>query len=65
MDSFDVAEICEIAGLYSVKPKNILPRTNFGFYRNGLILLGNLNDRQMEKKRKTIIKTLKDFHNMV
>ena len=63
MDSFDSAEICELEGLYiQSNLENILSKTNFGLYRNnGLILLRNLNDQQIDKKRKTIIKMFKDI----
>ena len=52
MDSFDGAGLCELAGLYiQSKLENILPKTQFGLYRNdGLILLTNLNDQQMDEK---------------
>ena len=60
MESFDGAEKCELVGLY-IQPnlENILPKTNFGLQDDGLILLRNLNDQQMDKKRKTI-KIFKD-----
>ena len=63
MDSFDSAEICELEGLYiQSNLENILSKTNFGLYRNnGLILLRNLSDQQIDKKRKTIIKMFKDI----
>ena len=63
MDSFDDAEICELVGLYvQSKLENILPKTNCRLYRHdGLILLRNLNDQQMDKKRKSIIKIFKDI----
>ena len=42
--------------------ENILPKTNFGLYRDdGLILLRNLNGQQMDKKRKAVIKIFKDI----
>ena len=42
--------------------ENILPKTNFGLYRdNGLILLRNLNGQQMDKKGKAVIKIFKDI----
>ena len=58
MGSFDGAEICELVGLYiQSNLENILPKTNFGFYRNdGLIVLRNLNGQQMDKIRKDIKK---------
>ena len=61
MGSFDGAEICELVGLYiQSNLENILPKTNFGLYRDHeLILLRNLNGQQMDKKRKTIIKIFK------
>ena len=45
MGSFDGAEICELVGLYiQSNLENILPKSNFGLYRDdGLILLRNLN----------------------
>ena len=62
MGSFDGAEICEIVGLYiKSNIENILPKTNFGLYHDdGLILLKKLNSQQMDKKRKTTIRILKD-----
>ena len=63
MGSFDGAEICELVGLYiQSNLENIIPKTNFGLYRDdGLILLRNLNGQQMDKRRKTIIKIFKDI----
>ena len=63
MGSFDGDEICELAGLYiQSNLENILPKTDFGLYRNdGSILLRNLNVQQMDKKEKTIIKIFKDI----
>ena len=56
--SFDSAEICELVGLYiQSNLENILPKTNFGLYRDdGLILLKDLNGQQIDKKRKTRLK---------
>ena len=45
MCSFDGVEVCELVGLH-IQPnlENILPKTNFGLYRDdGSILLRNLN----------------------
>ena len=63
MGSFDGAEICEVVALYiQSNLENILPKTNFGLYRDdGLIFLRNLNSQQMNKKRKAIIKIFKDI----
>ena len=62
MGCFDGAEICELVGLYiQSNLENILPKNNFGLYRDdGLILLRNHNGQQMDK-RKTIIKIFKDI----
>ena len=45
MGSFDGTEICELKALYiQSNLENILPKTNFGLYRDdGLILSRNLN----------------------
>ena len=61
MSSFHRAEICEFVVLYiQSNLENILPKTNFGLYRDErLILLRNLNWHQMDKKRKSIIKIFK------
>ena len=61
--SFDGVEIWELVEFYiQSNLENILLKTNFGLYRDdGLILLRNSNGQQMDKKRKTIIKTFKDI----
>ena len=42
----------------------ILPKTNFGLsWDDKLILLRNLNGQQMDKKKKSMIKTFKDAFN--
>ena len=53
-----VPDICDLVGLYiQSNLENILPKTNFGLYRDdGFILLKNLNGQQMDKKRKTRLK---------
>ena len=63
MSSFGGAEKCELVGLYiQSNQENILPKINFGLYRDdGLILLRNLNGQQMDKKRKTIIKIFRHW----
>ena len=63
MGSFDGAEICELVGLYiQSNLETILPKTNFGLYRDdGLILLRKPNGQQMDEKRKIIIKSFKDI----
>ena len=63
MGSFNGAEISELAGLYiQSNLENILPKTNFGLYRDDRInILRNLNGQQMGKKRKAIIKIFEDI----
>ena len=41
--------------------ENILPKTNFGLYRDDRLFLRNLDDQQMNKKRKPITKIFKDI----
>ena len=61
MGSFDGAEICELVGLYiQSKLEKILPKSNFGLYRNdGLALLRNLNGQQTDKLGKASSEYLK------
>ena len=63
MGSFDGAEICELVGLYiQWNLELILPKTNFGLYRDdGLILFRNLNEQKMDKQRKTVSKNFKNI----
>ena len=54
--------ICEFIGLdIQSKLENILPKTSTGWYQDDeSILLRNLNGKQIDKKRKNIIKISKD-----
>ena len=63
MGSFDGAEICQIVGLYiQLKLEKILPKPNFGLYRDDrLALLRNINGQQTEKVRKNVIGVFKDI----
>ena len=63
MGSFDGTEICELGGLYiQSKLEKILPNSNFGLYRDdGLALLRNLNEQQIDKVTKNIIGAFKDI----
>ena len=63
MDSFDGAEICELVGLYiQSKLEKILPKSDFGLYRDdGLALLRNLDGQETEKVRKNIVRVFKDI----
>ena len=59
--SFNGSEICEAVGLYiHSKLEKILPKPNFGLYRDdGLALLRYLNGQQTGKVRKNIIGVFK------
>ena len=63
MSSFDGAETCELVGLYiQSKLEKVLPKSNFGLYRDdGLDLLRNLNGQDTDKVSKNIIRVFKDF----
>ena len=63
MGSFDGAEICEVVGLYiQSKLEQILPKSNFGLYRDdGLALLRNFKGQETVKVRKNIIGVFKDI----
>ena len=63
MGSFDGAEICELVGLYiQSKLGKILPKSNFGLYRDdGLPLLRNFKGQETVKVRKNIIGVFKDI----
>ena len=63
MGSFDGAEICELVALYiQSKLGKILPKSNFGLYRDdGLALLRNFNGQETVKVRKNIIGVFKDI----
>ena len=63
MGSFDGAEICELVGLYiQSKLEKILPKSNFGLYRDDeLALLRNLYGQQTDKGSESIIGAFKDI----
>ena len=67
MPSYGSAEISELIELYIQSNLEIIfPKTNYGLYQDdGLILLRNLNDQQMEKKTKTNITVFKDSKILV
>ena len=67
MPSYDSAEISELIELYIQSNLEIIfPKTNYGLDQDdGLILLRNLNDQQMEKKTKTNITVFKDSKILV
>ena len=58
MGSYDGADICELIGIYILSLlSTIIDQNDAGLYRDdGLILLRNLNGRQIDQLRKKIIK---------
>ena len=62
MGCFDGAEICELVGIYNLyQLNNVIKEKNVGLYRdNGLGVLRNLSDPEIERIRKIIIKIFKD-----
>ena len=63
MGSFDGAEVCELVGVYiQSKLEKILPKSNFGLYRDDEIaLLKNLNGQQTDNLRKNITGVFRDI----
>ena len=63
MGSFDGAEVCELVGVYiQSKLEKILPKSNFGLYRDDEIaLLKNLNGQQTDNFRKNITGVFRDI----
>ena len=56
MSSYDITEICELAGIYTLsKLENVTSKDDVGLYRDdGLILLREFNQQQTDKIRKNI-----------
>ena len=62
MGSYEGAEICELAGIYTpTRLAAIIKKSDCGLYRDdGLVILCNVNGRQIDRTRKSIIKIFKD-----
>ena len=62
MGSFDGAEVCELVGVYILCfLAKLINKEDCGLYRDdGLLILRNVNDQQIDRMRKKIIKTFKD-----
>ena len=60
-ESFDVAEVCELAGIYIFRfLAKLINKNDCGLYRDdGLLILRNVNGQQIDRVRKKIIKYLK------
>ena len=58
MGSYDGAEICELVGMYiTTRLAIIIKKKDCGLYRDdSLVILRNVNGKQIDRKRKNIIK---------
>jgi len=65
MDSYDGAEVCELAGLFLLNGlSNLIPNDDIGLYRHdGLAVLRNASGPNTERIKKKIIRFFKD-HNL-
>ena len=63
MRRFDGAEVCEIVGIYILCfLAKLINKEDCGWYRDdGLLILRNVNDQQIDQMLKNIIKTFKDI----
>ena len=63
MGSYDGAEICELVGLFILERLGeTFGHENIGLYRDdGLAALKNVNGRQADKSRKTLIEIFNGF----
>ena len=61
MGSFCRADIFELVGIYDLHQlKNVIRKENAGLYRDdGLGILRNLSDQEVERVRKRMIRSLK------
>ena len=62
MGCYGGADICELVGTYILnKLKNITNKENIGLYRDdGLGIFQNIPKTEIERKKKQIVKVLKD-----
>ena len=61
MGNYDVAEVCELVGIYLLSLlANIIGKNNSGLYRDdGLIFLRNVNGQKIDRVKKNVIKIFK------
>ena len=61
MGSFDGAEVCELVGIYILcSLAKLINKEHCGLHRDdGLLILRNVNDQQIDRMRKNIIKKFK------
>ena len=62
MGSYDEAEICELVGIYILtRLATIIKKSDCRLYRNdGLVILRNVNEQEIDCTRKNIVKIFKD-----
>ena len=62
MGSYDGAEICELVGIYILtRLATIIKKSDCRLYRNdGLVILRNVNEQEIDCTRKNIVKIFKD-----
>ena len=62
MRSYDEAEICELVGIYILtRLATIIKKSDCRLYRNdGLVILRNVNEQEIDCTRKNIVKIFKD-----
>ena len=61
MESYDGAEICELAGLYLLNPlSTVIDRSSVGLYRDGLAAINNTNGPKPDRTRKDITALFKE-----
>ena len=63
MRSFDDAEVCELEGIYTLCfLEKLINKKDCSLCRDdGLLTLGNVNDQQIDRMPKNIIKIYKDI----
>ena len=63
MECFDGAEVCELVGTFILnKLKNVFQNNTFGLYRDdGLAVIKGLSGPEIERLKKNVVKTFKDY----
>ena len=62
MGSYNGTEVCKLVGIYILSClATIVKESNCGVYRDdGLVILRNVNEQQIDRTHKNIIKIFKD-----
>ena len=66
-ESYDRAEICELAGIYILsRLSNIIDNNDCGLYRaDGFLVLRNVNGQQIDRVRKNAIQLFKGIDFLI